>query len=83
MEVELLLRRKKDPIRKLNHSGNIHADLILVDGEHPETAEAVLKANPEAISVIDAGRLTDDTRRLGKLVKYVVCSKTFCRRVRG
>lgn len=72
-----IITSKKDPIRKLNHSGDIHADLILVDGEHPETAEAVLRANPLAISVIDAGRLTEDTKRLGKLVKYVVCSKTF------
>lgn len=72
-----IITSKREPIRKLNHSGNIQADLILVDGEHPETAEAVLRANPDAISVIDAGRLTDDTRRLGKLVKYVVCSKTF------
>lgn len=72
-----IITSKKDPIRKLNYSGEIHADLILIDGEHPETAEAVLKTNPDAISVIDAGRLTDDTKRLGKLVKYVVCSKTF------
>lgn len=72
-----IITSKKPPIRKLNHDGNIHADLILIDGEHPETAEAVLRANPNAISVIDAGRLTDDTKRLGKLVTYVVCSKTF------
>ena len=72
-----IITSKGEPIRKLNHDGNIHADLILVDGEHPETAEAVLRANPNAISVIDAGRLTEDTKRLGKLVTYVVCSKTF------
>ncbi len=72
-----IITSKKEPIRKLDHDGNIHADLILVDGEHPETAEAVLRANPNAISVIDAGRLTDDTKRLGKLVTYVVCSKVF------
>ena len=81
-----IITSKKDPIRKLNHDGNLQADLILVDGEHPETAEAVLRANPNAISVIDAGRLTDDTKRLGKLVTYVVCSKTFaeefaCRKI--
>lgn len=72
-----IITSKRDPIRKLNHDGNISADLILVDGEHPETAEAVLLANPKAISVLDAGRLTDDTKRLGKLVTYVVCSKVF------
>lgn len=72
-----IITSKKDPIRKLDHSGNIEADLILVDGEHPETAKRVLEANPNAISVLDAGRLTDDTKMLGKLVTYVVCSKTF------
>ena len=72
-----IITSKRDPIRKLVHDGNISADLILVDGEHPETAEAVLLANPKAISVLDAGRLTDDTKRLGKLVTYVVCSKVF------
>lgn len=72
-----IITSKKDPIRKLDHSGDIEADLILVDGEHPETAKRVLEANPNAISVLDAGRLTDDTKMLGKLVTYVVCSKTF------
>ena len=78
-----IITSKKDPIRKLDHDGHIPADLILIDGEHPETAEAVLLANPDAISVIDAGRLTDDTKRLGKLVKYVVCSKVFAEEFAG
>ena len=72
-----VITSKGVPIRKLRHDGRVKADLILVDGEHPETAETVLRANPDAISIIDAGRLTDDTKRLGKLVKYVVCSKDF------
>ena len=72
-----VITSKGVPIRKLRHDGRVKADLILVDGEHPETAETVLRANTDAISVIDAGRLTDDTKRLGKLVKYVVCSKDF------
>ena len=70
-----VITSKGVPIRKLRHDGRVKADLILVDGEHPETAETVLRANPDAISIIDAGRLTDDTKRLGKLVKYVVCSE--------
>ena len=72
-----VITSKGVPIRKLRHDGRVKADLILVDGEHTETAETVLRANPDAISIIDAGRLTDDTKRLGKLVKYVVCSKDF------
>lgn len=72
-----VITSKGEPIRRLRHNGEVKADLILIDGEHPETALEVLKFNPEAISVLDAGRLTDDTRKLGKLVTYVVCSKVF------
>lgn len=78
-----IITSKKDPIRKLNQSCDVLADVILVDGEHPETAEEVLLANKEAISVIDAGRLNEDTKKLGKLVKYLVCSKTFAEEFSG
>lgn len=72
-----IITSKKDPIRKLSQKVEEKADVILIDGEHPETAEEVLDSNKDAISVIDAGRLTDDTRHLGKKVKYLVCSKDF------
>ena len=72
-----IITSKKDPIRKLSQDVNIHADVILIDGEHPETAHEVLDKNPNAISVLDAGRLNDDTRALGKKVTYVVCAKDF------
>ena len=68
---------KKPPIRKLTQTIDEKYDLILVDGEHPETAKEVLLNNREAISVLDAGRLNDDTRELGKLVTYVICSHDF------
>ena len=64
-----IITSKKDPIRKLNQSVPEKADLILVDGEHPETADEVLDNNKDAISIIDAGRLNEDTKRLGKKVK--------------
>lgn len=72
-----IITSKKDPIRKLSKEVDIEAGLILIDGEHPETAHEVLDKNPNAISVLDAGRLNDDTRALGKKVTYVVCSKDF------
>lgn len=78
-----VITSKKDPIRKLTHSGVVSADVILIDGEHPETAEEVLLQNPDAISILDAGRLTDDTKHLGKLVKYLVCSKEFAEKFAG
>lgn len=68
---------KKEPIRKLTKKIDEKFDLILVDGEHPETAIEVIENNPEAISILDAGRLSDDTRKIGKMVTYVICSHDF------
>lgn len=53
------------------------ADVILVDGEHFETAKKVILDNPNAISIIDAGRVNEYTKELGKMVTYLVCSKDF------
>lgn len=72
-----VLTSKKPPIRKLEQDITVNADVILIDGEHPETALKVLIDNENAISVIDAGRLTKDTKMLGKMVTYLVCSKDF------
>ena len=72
-----VLSSKDEPVRKLNKPIDVHADVILVDGEHPESAYEVLSKNPDAISVLDAGRLNDDTKFLGKFVTYLVCSKDF------
>lgn len=72
-----IITSKKTPIRSLKQPINIQADLILIDGEHPDTAKEVLLKNKTAISILDAGRLNDDTKTLGKMVTYVVCSKDF------
>ena len=72
-----IITSKKPPIRKLQQEIKEKADVILIDGEHPETALEVLDNNPDAISVIDASRLNDDTKLLGKKVKYLVCSHEF------
>ncbi len=72
-----VLTSKKPPIRSLEQDVTVNADVILIDGEHPETALKVLIDNENAISVIDAGRLNKDTKMLGKLVTYLVCSKDF------
>ena len=72
-----VLTSKDEAVRKLSQNIEEKYDVILIDGEHPETALEVLKNNPDAISVLDAGRLNDNTKYLGKLVTYVVCSKDF------
>ena len=53
------------------------ADVILVDGEHYKTAINILNNNPNAISILDAGRVNEATIELGKMVTYLICSKDF------
>ena len=73
-----ILSSKRPAIRKLNMPvSDIIADAILIDGEHPESAYEIFMNNPNAISVIDAGRLNDETKFLGKKATYVICSKDF------
>lgn len=72
-----ILTSKREKIRKLTKDIEEKADVILMDGEHPETAIQVLDSNPNAVSIIDAGRLTEDTKYLGKRVNFLVCSKDF------
>ena len=72
-----ILTTNSNRIRKLNQNIDIKADVILLDGEHPETAYEILENNPNAISILDAGRLNDDTKFLGKFVTYFVCSKDY------
>lgn len=80
-----VLTSKKPPIRQLEQDVTIDADVILLDGEHPETALKVLVDNDDdnIISVLDAGRLNKDTKLLGKLVTYLVCSKDFAEEFAG
>ncbi|MFA5602266.1 MAG: carbohydrate kinase family protein [Bacilli bacterium] len=61
----------------LNNYSNITADVILVDGQDRKVAEQIIDNNPNAITVIDAGRCNEDIIALSKKVKYLVCSKEF------
>lgn len=72
-----VLTSKDKAIKRLSNDVTVKADVILVDGEHPETALQVLNDNPDAMSVLDAGRVNENTKAIGKLVKYFVCSKDF------
>jgi sugar/nucleoside kinase (ribokinase family) len=62
---------------------NINPDMIIIDGQEPEISTQVLQANPNAISIIDAGRDRKEIRDLCKLVTYVACSKEFAESVSG
>ncbi len=52
-------------------------DVILLDGEEPAIAKEVLKQNPKALTIIDAGSYRPSTVSLCPLVQYVVCSHDF------
>lgn len=73
-----ILTSQSKKILALNDEIDIKdADVILIDGEHPESAKELLKNNPNAVSIIDAGRCTEQVIELCKMVQYVVCSKDF------
>ena len=58
-------------------------DIILIDGHEVELSNKMLEEYPNAISIIDAGRATDEVIALAKKVNYVVCSKEFAESVTG
>ena len=58
-------------------------DIILSDGNDYAATQNAINAFPEALSVIDAGRVTDELLELCKYMKYIVCSKGFAETVTG
>ena len=52
-------------------------DIILLDGYERDFAIDVMKKNPKAIKIIDAGSLRENTVELAHMVDYIVCSKDF------
>jgi sugar/nucleoside kinase (ribokinase family) len=56
-------------------------DIILIDGQEYELSKDILNKYPNAISIIDAGRPTEEIIELSKMVDYVVCSKVFAETV--
>lgn len=52
-------------------------DVILIDGHEYDASVDLINKYPSAISIIDAGRATDEVISLAKMCKYVVCSFDF------
>ncbi|HHT38388.1 MAG TPA: carbohydrate kinase family protein [Mollicutes bacterium] len=61
----------------VNSYKDIKADVILVDGQELRASLEVMENNPNAITIIDAGRVKEEVITLAKKVKYLVCSKNF------
>ena len=58
-------------------------DFILFDGYEKEYAMDLIKKNPDAITVLDAGSLKEATVELANVVDYVVCSHDFAEYISG
>ena len=65
----------------LKHDKDEHVvgDYILVDGNDYEVALKVFMENPNAIKIIDAGRVTNGILTLSKECDYIVASNDFAR----
>ena len=54
---------------------------ILTDGKYPKESIELIRNNPNAFSVIDAGRATDGVIEVCKNVDYIICSEDFANNV--
>ena len=78
-----ILTYRKEDMRMKPIELDFEPDIILLDGQEYELSKVLLNRYPNAISIIDAGRPTDEIIELSKMVNYVVCSKEFAEEVSG
>lgn len=71
----VIAHRQKD--MNLKNKCDLTADIILADGQELDATIQAIEANPNAISILDAGSLKEENIILGKKVNYLVCSKVF------
>lgn len=58
-------------------------DYILTDGKYVEDTINLIKANPKAKTIIDAGRVNDGILKLCNMIDYIICSEDFANAVTG
>lgn len=58
-------------------------NFILMDGQEYQMSKKLLKEFPNAISVMDAGRVTEEINELSSLCTYLICSKDFAEKITG
>jgi len=61
----------------------IMPNVIFSDGKEYAATINALNKFPNAVSVVDAGRVTKDLLELCKFVRYIICSKGFAETVSG
>lgn len=78
-----ILTYRSNKLRMSDIDINFEPDIILVDGQEPELSLKMINKYPNAISIIDAGRPTNEIIELCKHIDYIVCSKEFAETVSG
>ena len=69
----------KSETLKYNNDVNVNGDYILVDGNDYEVALKVFNDNPDAIKIIDAGRVNPGILALNPYCDYIICSNDFAK----
>lgn len=70
-------RDPKDNSKALFCSYGNDYDYILTDGKYPEAFKELKQNNPEAKTIIDAGRCKDEIVEIAKDIDYIVASEDF------
>lgn len=71
----------KPNIESIDYDKNY--DYILTDGKYVDNTIELIKRNPQAVTIIDAGRVNDGVLKLCNIVDYVVCSDEFASNLTG
>ena len=79
----IITDRKEEMHFSNNHEILIKTDIILLDGNDYDKSLEVIKNNPQAIKIIDAGNMKDGISDLCKYCDYIVCSNDFAREYTG
>ena len=58
-------------------------DYILTDGKYVDDTIELIKKNPQAITIIDAGRVNEGILKLCNVMDYIICSEEFASEVTG
>lgn len=76
-----ILTYKPESMKMKEFDLGFEPDVILLDGQEYEMSKLILKKYPKAVSIIDAGRVTEEILELSGMVDYLICSKNFAEEI--
>lgn len=73
----------RNPMKMKKVSLAFDPDYILTDGQEFDMSKKLIKQYPNAITIMDAGRMSKEIVELAKMCNYVICSKDFAEEMTG